>query len=291
MLKTESPYQKILNRLSELPSLPEVVARVLELTANEAPPAEIARAIEADPGITAKVLKLVNSAFYSLKNPIANLTHACSLLGGRTIKSLVLSVSAMSMFKRNCSAFDTVRFWRNALATALVSRIIATEARLSSEQAEEAYIAGLLHAGGVPLFAQFYPNDYARVLESWGQGENILDLEEDFFGAAHPEAGWEVANHWRFPGSIGEVIRYHRVDPVELAENLDQHVLRLLDVVRLADFWTRRAGVSIADSDVVAAESPAIIPAWMKFDEAFLAEKIGPVEERLAGLESIFTES
>ncbi len=288
--RTDSKFATIFNRLTNLPSLPEVASKVLRLSEEEASPARLAGLIEADPGITAKVLKLVNSAFYSLRNPVANLSHACSLLGGRTIKSLVLSVSAMGVFKKRCEGFDQVKFWRNSLATAMVSRKTATKVRLGdAETIEEAYICGLLHAAGVPLYVQFYPDDYAEVIELWADTERSLtELEEEEFGAGHPEAGGQLASQWRFPERVVQVIRFHRVPTEEIPEDTEPDVRRMVDVVRVADFWTRRAGLAFHDADVIDDSTPAPLPDWFPVDEDALAQHLGDLGETVASLESVF---
>lgn len=287
--RTETKFNKIFNRLTNLPALPEVASKVLQLSEEEASPAKLAGIIETDAGITAKVLKLVNSAFYSLRSPVSNLSHACGLIGPRTVKSLVLSVSAMSVFKRRCKGFDQTLFWRNSLATAMAARRIAAHVKLGGPDVlEEAYISGLLHAGGVPLYVQFFPDDYAGLLARWSEGgEDILDLEREEFGAAHPEAGWQIVKHWRFPERVGLVIRYHREDPADVPPDLDECLVRLIDVVRLADFWTRRCGVPFSERDAVDPDAPAPIAAWMEIDEDGLLEHVGDVNELVAGLEAV----
>ena len=288
--KTDCKFSRIFNRLTNLPTLPEVANKLIQLSEEEANPARLAEIIETDPGTTAKVLKLVNSAFYSLKNPVANLSHAVGLLGGRTVKSLVLSVSAMQVFKRRCRGFDQMAFWRNSFVTAMVSRRIA-EATMAGDPdlVEEGYISGLLHAGGIPLYVQFFPDDYAGILERGSSGgHSLLELEEEEFGAGHPEAGGEIAKHWRFPERIATVIRFHRFAPEELPD-VDPDARKLIDIVHVADLWARRAGIAFCEADHLGEAESVSVPEWFGLDEeALVGESIGDVNELVAGLESLF---
>ncbi|MBI4583574.1 MAG: HDOD domain-containing protein [Planctomycetes bacterium] len=287
MLTTSSntKFARIFSRLTDLPSLPRVVDRLLQLPEN-ASVRDFANLIQLDQGMTAKVLKLVNSAFYSLKTPVSNLPQACSLLGIRTVKSLVLSVSVMQAFKRRCEGFDPVQFWRNGLATALVARKIALKVSFPPEGAEEVYIGGLLHASGIPLFAQYYPKEYAEILKLAAlRKKSLLLLEEEEFGAAHPEAGGLIAAHWRLPPTISTVVRFHRAPPGRLPADTPFPVIQKIDCARLAEFWTRRAQIYFCQADLLQPADPPPIAKWMNFSEEALNTELGNVSAAVAELE------
>ena len=280
---------KLFSRLTDLPTLPAVVAKLLQLP-EDADFGDFAKLIGTDPGLTAKVLKLVNSAFYSLKAPVSDLAHGCSLIGVRTIKSIVLSVSVMQMFKRKCRGFEPSEFWRQSLATALVSRRIARAVNASDDAMEEVYLSGLLHTSGIPLFVQHYPEDYERVLEQAAEGEGeLLGLEYDVFGIPHPEAGSKLAGHWRLSPSVSTSVRYHRTDVSALPQELDEEARQKIDVVRLADYWTKRAGFFFTETDAIEFETAPVvpIPEWMGVSEEELEEAIGDVKTAVAEVESL----
>ena len=121
----ERPAEKIarvLKTLVEIPSLPEAVRGVLELSEQSSDTRQLAAWIRKDHGLATKVQRIVNSAFYSLTTPISSLTHASSLLGAKTIKSLALTISLMDITKYCCAGFDSRLFWRHSLAVAIGAR-------------------------------------------------------------------------------------------------------------------------------------------------------------------------
>src|SRR6266545_3939684 len=125
---TQEPDPKVRRisfRLTNLPSLPEVVTKVLSLSEKTASTKEFADLIATDQGLAAKVLRLINSAFYSLRSPVSSLRHASALLGVRTLKSMALSVSAIHLFRRPMPPYDPTLFWRHCLAVALAGPKIA----------------------------------------------------------------------------------------------------------------------------------------------------------------------
>ncbi len=282
---SDTKLARIFSRLTDLPSLPRVVDRLLQLPEN-ANFKDFANLIQLDQGLTAKVLKLVNSAFYSLKTPVSNLAHACGLLGIRTVKSLVLSVSVMQAFKRRCEGFDPVQFWRNGLATAIVARKIALKVAFPPEAAEEVYIAGLLHASGIPLLAQYYPKEYSEILkQSVLKKKSLLLLEEEEFGAAHPEAGGLIAAHWRLPPTISTAVRFHRTPPERLPADTSLQMVQKIDCTRLAEFWTRRAQIYFCQADPLQPADPAPIAKWMNLSEESLNSELGNVSAAVSELE------
>lgn len=287
--RTGSRVSSILGRLADLPSLPAVVDKLLRMSEMEASFKDFARIIATDQGLTAKVLRLVNSAFYSLRSPISDLPHACSMIGMRTLKSMVLSVSVMQLFKRRCRGFDVTSFWRHSLATALAGRRLGGALGLEPSVVERAYLAGLLHACGVPLFAQSHPRDYEKLLaQADGSEDALLDLEAEFFGVSHDEIGAEIAAHWRLPDPIADAIRYQARDPSGYPEDLPLEVAQLTSVVRVADLFVRAHGLDFMGADRAGAGLAVEVPSWMGLDRDGLATAIGDLNATLVEIEDLF---
>ena len=245
--RPEEKVEKIFRGLTALPSLPEAVQKLVELSEKDASPRQFAELISADQGLTAKVLKLVNSAFFGLSKPVSSLTHAASLLGTRTLKSLVLSVSILQLFRRGCAGFDPFTFWRHSVAVALASRKLAV--KLAPGLEDELYVAGLLHDAGTALLAQHLPEDYALVIRLFGDTERHLrDIEGDVFAISHAEVGYRLVARWELPKRICECIRYHELTPDELAERtVAADVLGAIDVLRHAEGAVLRQGLGFFD--------------------------------------------
>jgi HD-like signal output (HDOD) protein len=128
----------------ELPTLPRVAVRVLDLAKEkDVSFGHIAEAICDDPVLAAKILKMVNSSFYGISQPVKTINHALVLLGLQTIKAVAVGFSLVrGVNARRSETFDYVRFWRQSLYTAVFARALAK--LQSSEDCEEAFLAGLL---------------------------------------------------------------------------------------------------------------------------------------------------
>ncbi len=284
----ETKIGRVFNRLTDLPSLPKVVEKLLRLTEN-ASTREFADLIATDQGLTAKVLRLVNSAFYSLRAPISSIRHASSLLGVRTLKSLALSVSVIQIFKRQLPGFDPVRFWRHALSVAMAGKKIAE--RLSVPFQDEVYIAGLLHDTGVALMVQHFPSDYVAVAAPATEGlPDAIAHEAETFGLAHPEVGFNMAQHWRLPAMVALGIRHHHTPPAEIPADLDPDTRRLVEVIAFSDCYARRAGHHFADVDLLAPAAPLPLVAGLAADEESMASLAAELEQSIGELEGLFLE-
>ncbi|MBI4606150.1 MAG: HDOD domain-containing protein [Planctomycetes bacterium] len=272
---------RIFKTLVDVPSLPAAVQKLLKLSDKDSSPREFADIVATDQGLTAKVLRLVNSAFYSLRTPISSLRHASSLLGTKTLKSMALSVSVMNLFNKSCAGFDPFLFWKHSIAVAVGCQRLA--ARFLPAQEEDLYVVGLLHDAGVVLLAQHLAADYPYVLKLAAEGRRLTEVEEQAFGISHAELGCTLATRWRLPGLVCECIRHH-----ETADGgrgaLDPAVARAVDLVRLADEWAVHAGLDFLGPRREAAPPAPEAPAWTGLDAPGLASLLeglaGEVAER-----------
>jgi len=289
MASRESKIGRIFNRLTDLPSLPKVVEELLRLSDESASTREFASLIATDQGLSAKVLRLVNSAFYSLRAPISSIRHASSLLGVRTLKSLALSVSVIQMFKRRLPGFDPVRFWRHALAVALAGRKVA--ARIHLDCQDEVYISGLLHDTGIALLVQHFPEEFQLVVAAGSEGKaEYLKREERVFGLAHPEVGFNMVQNWRLPDLVRVGIRFHHTLPDELPRDLDPQGRRLIEVIQFADEYARRKGYSFSEIDQMDPEAPFQGARALGLKSGEMGELEVELDRTISELESLYFE-
>jgi HD-like signal output (HDOD) protein len=274
--------------LTDFPSLPRVVEQLLSLSPSDATTRDFADLIATDQGLSAKVLRLVNSAFYSLRTPISSIRQASALLGIRTLKSLALSVSVIQIFKRRPTGYDPVRFWHHALAVALAGRKIAERIHLPFQ--DEVYIAGLLHDIGLPLLVERFPKEFARVASPGSEGlPAALALEEEAFGQTHPELGYSLASHWRLLPLVSGGLRHHHTPPAQLPVDLDREGRMLILVVQLADGYARRFGYPFSDADRLDPLLPLEPAPELALDAAELEGVVGKLDQAIAELEPLFS--
>jgi HD-like signal output (HDOD) protein len=260
--QAEERISKIFKSLVDIPSLPQAVQKLLKLSEANSNPREFAEIIEKDQGLTAKVLRLVNSAFYSLRIPVVSLRQASSLLGTKTLKSLALSVSVMQVFKRTCGGFDPMGFWRHAVAVAAGARKLG--ALLLPGQEEDLYVAGLLHDVGVALLVQYLADEYGVVLRmARSDSRRLSEVEEEMLGVTHAEVGYALASRWRLPPLVCECIRYHEAPGSALPAT--QEVPReSLDLICLVDRWCYRLGLHFLAPGVIREDFKPEVPSWLE---------------------------
>ncbi len=190
-----------------MPAFPKSVQRVLELTRDvNSTPKSLVEVIDRDPVLTVKILRVVNSAYYSLPKPITSVGHAVVYLGFNTIKNLALSIAAIGMLpKSNAAGFDGQQYLLHSLATAGIAKQLAL--RLPAADPMDCFIAGLLHDFGKVVLAQFMPAEFRRALEmsQWHETSLHLALRE-VIGIDHALVGAMLVEKWRFPAHFVEAI-------------------------------------------------------------------------------------
>jgi putative nucleotidyltransferase with HDIG domain len=200
---------RLVTAVDSMPAFPKSVQRILELTRDvNSTPKDLVEVIDKDPVVTVKILKVVNSAYYSLPKQITSIGHAVVYLGFNTIKNLALSIAAIGMLpKVNAANFDVDQYLLHSLATAGLAKKLA--ARIHGIDAMDCYIAGLLHDFGKVVFAQFMPTEFRMALQD--SQTNNLSLHQTLnihIGADHAVVGAMLVEKWRFAPELIEAIRH-----------------------------------------------------------------------------------
>lgn len=216
MPSNESSFQetraRIAHLIQELPSLPIVVTKVLEETQKENVSATaIERLIGSDAALTAKTLRVVNSAYYGMSKQIESLSQAIVILGIQQLRNLVLSIGAMGMFRAVTTAQKEAhrQHWMHSIASASAAITLARKRRVSAHDQEVAFVAGLLHdIGRLFLFTNF-TETYIELDQRYKNGDDLQSLERRHLGLTHAQVGQVLAHVWRFPDRLGELMGAH----------------------------------------------------------------------------------
>jgi putative nucleotidyltransferase with HDIG domain len=201
--------QKLVAAVDSMPAFPKSVQRILELTRDvNSSPKDLVEVIDKDPVVTVKILKVVNSAYYSLPKQITSIGHAVVYLGFNTIKNLALSIAAIGMLpKANAANFDVDQYLLHSLATAGLAKKLA--ARVQGVDAMDCFIAGLLHDFGKVVFAQFMPVEFRMALQdSQTNSTSLHQALNNHIGADHAVVGAMLVEKWRFAPELIEAIRH-----------------------------------------------------------------------------------
>lgn len=193
----------------ELPSFPVVVAQALrDLADPQIDMASVASVVERDPGATARLLRLVNTASFSPRSKVTSVHQGVMLLGRNQLESLLISIGTHGVLPEPiCQGFDKQRFWECAARRAVLARSIAE--RTDPTRRSENFTAALLQDMAIPVLA-LRADLYGGVLEHWhNSAEDLASLEEQSFGWHHGMvAGWMGAS-WEFPAEFVSFLEDH----------------------------------------------------------------------------------
>ena len=204
--------QKLTAAVDGMPAFPKSVQRILELTRDvNSTPKDLVEVIDKDPVVTVKILKVVNSAYYSLPKQITSIGHSVVYLGFNTIKNLALSIAAIGMLpKDNASGFDVQQYLLHSLATAGLAKQLA--GKVKDADPMDCFIGGLLHDFGKVVFAQFMPDEFRSALSiSQTNGTSLHAALQQTIGADHVIVGAMLVEKWRFAPHLVETIRHQHV--------------------------------------------------------------------------------
>lgn len=210
--------KKLAAAVDGMPAFPKSVQRVLELTRDvNSTPKDLVEVIDKDPVLTVKILKVVNSAYYSLPKQITSVGHSVVYLGFNTIKNLSLSIAAIGMLpKTNEAGFDGQQYLLHSLATAAIAKQLAQ--KVDDADPMDCFIAGLLHDFGKVVLAQFMPAEFRTALDvSKQQGTSLHLALRQVIEVDHAVVGAMLVEKWRFAPKLVETIR-HQYGP-ELADS------------------------------------------------------------------------
>ncbi|HEX8601876.1 MAG TPA: HDOD domain-containing protein [Pseudoduganella sp.] len=199
----------VVDNLDDLPSLPAVVMELLNsIDAEEVDIAVLARKVALDGALTAKTLRLANSALYGLQVRITTIQQAITYLGFQTARNLITAAALTGCFPESrCSGFSHPAFWRHSLATAICAKELARHVRFNQDYA---FTAGLLHDVGRLVLASCFPDHYAQVIAWRGARDALwLDAERAVLGIDHVDAGLALAEHWNFSDPMRLAIGCH----------------------------------------------------------------------------------
>lgn len=233
---------KLIRRVEELPTLPAIITRILEVLEDEGSSArDLERVVSCDQSIAAKVLRIANSAYYGFSREITTIHRAIVILGFQTVKGLALGSSIFETFFRpgGTSYFDRTAYWLHSIACSRCAMVLGRQ--LAQLDPEEAFLAGLIHDIGMVVMDHVMHEAYSQVLEkAIKQGGNLDQLEKGACGFDHAEVGAWLGERWKFPPSILDAIRFHG----RISEGGRSSTM-LVAAIHLADFCSNKAGLSV----------------------------------------------
>ena len=276
-------FQTVVRSIRDLPPMPVVATKVLELLGDpNVNYIKLGEVISSDPAVSARLLKVSNSAFYSMKRQIKTLDHAIAIVGERTLRSLVLAASLEGMNK-SYGLLEKM-LWEDSIGCAIGCRILAR--KFASADPEEAFLAGLFRHLGKIVMNYSDPDAYRSLAEAaYSEGESTSELEGRFFPYVHAVVGAAVLDKWNFSRFLVMSTLHHKDLNIPVDEEEDgETLLRLTATVNLAGQFCLKLGIGQRDPkealDIL--QSPGAKVLELNEDD---------VQSALAEIEEVFTKN
>jgi HD-like signal output (HDOD) protein len=210
-METIALEKKLLQKVTDIATLPFVVRKLMSTLSNPRSSAkDLGRVIVNDQALSAKVLRLVNSAYYGLANEVTNINHAVAVLGFNSLRSLTLSIASHSAFFKGDGGpfFDRKKLWIHSLGTAICARVLARQFGIATF--EDFFAAGLIHDVGKVIMDQYTPQLFHSIIMlAIKEKKSFYDAEKLTLSISHPEIGKAAAEKWCFPAFLTDAIRFH----------------------------------------------------------------------------------
>ncbi len=222
----------VLALASDLPSLPEVYFQVDKVLQDPTFTLEqLADVIERDPGISARLLRLANSALYGFPARIETIQRAVTMIGASEIKYMVLATAVMSTFRNMPVGMVSMRsFWEHSIACGVAAKHIASYRREAN--VDRFYTVGLLHDVGRLLMHMAVPEQMSDLLFRHRQGEgHLTDLELASLGVTHADVGAALLERWNLPTTLSDAVRNHHVLGAEPECSIEVAVVHVADLL------------------------------------------------------------
>lgn len=230
----------------EIPSIPLVLIKIIQTLDEDSSSAkELEALILHDPSLSARILRLANSAFYSFYTRVKTISHAIALLGMNLVTSLAIGANIFDSFTKGAKseAASINKLWTHSCCVAVLVKEIWTYRGHKEKEGEFAFLCGLLHDLGKVVLFKTYPAHYGSIfaVEKTETDGPISSFEENNYGVDHAAIGEMLSKLWGFPPELGSVIRKHH--------DLSELETPMINAVMLADLMAKQLKIGYDGDD------------------------------------------
>jgi putative nucleotidyltransferase with HDIG domain len=238
--KVDPALTRITNKVKKIPPFPHVGLQLMRELKRENTNAErLNKIINADSVLAARILRVVNSAYYGIPNRVATIKHGVTLLGLQQIQDLAFGIYLRDLGYRFSGTSSPLqqRYWTHSVAVAFLAEELSRFLRLGTVMPGEAYMAGLLHDIGLLVLSRFEVQKTSQTIQLQAQCKmSPIQAELHAIGTTHAVLGEWLAEKWDLPETLKQVIQYHHVP------RPDSPIAELETVVRIGDVLATRLG-------------------------------------------------
>jgi len=237
---------EIVQGIKDLPPMPQVVIKIQQLIADlNSDAKQLAKIIESDQAIAAKVLQMANSSFYGMSGKISSIQHASLILGYQTLGEIVTMAGAAKLLdgKMPGYGYDVQDLWKHSLSVAFASKTIA--ALKNKDLVNQAHTAGLIHDVGKIILDRHVLENKDQIADYMSREEKtFLDAERHFFGFDHAEIAAEICRSWKIPEMITLAIKCHHQPSLSDGDELSY-------IMHMADYIAAMGGIGYDEDDAL----------------------------------------
>lgn len=266
---------EVLAEVDRIPALPDVVTRILSMVGSEQASATgLENLIKRDMVIAGRLLKLVNSPFYGLKQPVASISQAVTIIGFASLKSLVIAASASNLMVVDLAplGFAPEGLWRNGISTAVLARAVALRTGVGKDEAEEYFLGGLMRDVGMLVIGALMAKHQVKLRRDPEAQGDLIVRERALIGFDHAWVGSQIAEKWRLPANLAMVIgKHHRIP-----NGISPEETRRLATIRFAERLAYHTGAGLMPDHPFETRIDAVLIGAAGLDaakfQAFMAE-------------------
>ena len=249
---SDQVVQHAVQQGTQIATLPEVTIKIVEMVEDPRSAArDLHNVIKNDVALSARILKVVNSAFYGLPRQVSSVDRAIVLLGLSTVKNIALAASVSKLFKGKdlSNEFTAKDLWMHSLACGVFCRLLGEKIGMAGH--EELFVAGLMHDLGILVERQVFPDKLSEAIDKASGGQcTLCEAEIELIGADPQAFGADLDNRWKFPALFGISTGYHH-EPFKVSREYS----KLAAVIYLADTLASQVGDNISCSEDIVRKS------------------------------------
>jgi putative nucleotidyltransferase with HDIG domain len=231
---------QIASAIKSFPGMPGTAVRLLALIDNPAMRvSQIEQILRQDPGLTANVLRLANSAYFGIPSKVGSIRQAVILLGLKRLIQMVIAACVSAIMDKSVPGYDLPpgELWRHSIAVSVAAEGLVKE--LNVDAAEEIFTAALLHDVGKLVLGEFVQDEYQQIETAVSQGISFEMAEKIVLGTNHADIGARILTNWSLPQEIVNAVQFHH------APEDAQQTNTMLDIVHVANFMSMMIGIGI----------------------------------------------